>query len=215
MSTIKLIHNAIFGGRFYTAGEPIEKSIIPASMRKYEAKENKPPAKNDINLRRQYGRQYHVDPETGQTTTPVHIRREIAEMQAANEFQEYTEDVASEEVDEVTAAAIAQEREKLATEIERQKRDAKIIAERADALEESVIQEHNEAFESGEFDEMDSDPRKPKRPARVIGQKLFVKRDGKFIRAHDVEVIPGEALFRHRPRALGQTAMFIKHKTAS
>jgi hypothetical protein len=65
-------------------------------------------------------------------------------------------------------------------------------------------------------------PTKPGRPAPVNPQpssngtkksKLFVCRDANFLPSSSVALIPGETLYRRRPRSFGVAAKWIKHGT--
>lgn len=199
----------ISDGKYWAAGEPIpEESVRPFMSRYAEKATPQLKAKGKVktnNLRKEYGKQYYVN-DANEMTSPV-VRREMAELEAANAEEEYIEEVASEEPDEVTAQAIEEARENWAAEIERQKLDAQITAEHGDELEESLAEEKAAEAEAGEFDMMDEPPKyKPKQSKR-----LFVKRNGEFIQASTAKLIKGETLFWYRERALGQTAMFIKH----
>ena len=53
---------------------------------------------------------------------------------------------------------------------------------------------------------------KPK--SNTKASKLFVKRDGTFIRSSEVDLMPNEDLYRLRPRKFGQAAKYIKHTQA-
>jgi hypothetical protein len=204
---MKLIYNAIIGGKFYVAGEPIERSMVPPGLRKYEAIDEEATGTGSISLSRKYNQVYSVDDE-GRMSRP--IRRQIAQMQIEAERNDaLEEEVADAPLDETTAAALEKAQEDYAAGVEQQKANARIAAEHADEAENAICEEHDLAAEKGEFDEYDSDPRpKPKPPP---SRKLFVKRQGKFLPISTVYPLPGETLYRHRKRGFGVTEKFIKH----
>ena len=201
----------ISDGRYFAAGTPIEDADIRPFMRKYlGAKGGKIKANN---LRKNYNTPYYVN-DDNEMTSPV-VRREIAQMEIENEQPELDEIEANQPPNDAVAEAVAQAQEDYAANIERQKLNAQIAAEREDAIADAIREEQDEAVASGEYDILDSDPRpKPK----VIGQSkaskpksLFVQRQGKFVPASTVELIPGEVLYWHRKRDIGVSEKFIKH----
>ena len=128
---MKLIYNAIFGGKWYTAGEAIPNDIVPPALRKYEATEEEQTddEPKEINLARKYGQTYSVD-SAGRMGRPV--RRQVAEMQAANAEQEWAEEQASAELDQSVKDALAQAQEQYKASVDQQIANAKIAAERSD-----------------------------------------------------------------------------------
>ena len=206
MSAIRLIHNAIIGGKFYVAGDPIPREIVPPAIRKYEVIDEEVTGTGSISLSRKYGQVYSVDDE-GRIARP--IRRQMAEMEAANSEQEYAEDIASEEPDQSVQDAIDEARERYSADVERQKLNAQVAAEHADEAKDAIREQHDADAKAGEFDEMDSDPRpKPKPPP---SRKLFVKRKGKYVPVATAYLVPGEKLFRFRKRSFGVPAKYIMH----
>jgi hypothetical protein len=138
------------------------------------------------------------------------LRRQIAEMEVANREQEYAEEVASKEPDQTVQDVLDEARERYAADVERQKLDAQVAAERSDDLEDAIQQEHDEQVEAGEFDEFDSDPRpKPKPQVASAKPKSYVLRKGEFVPAATAYLVPGEKLYRYRPRSMGVSAKFI------
>jgi hypothetical protein len=140
------------------------------------------------------------------------LRREVAELEAQNTFQDYIDEVASEPPNEVVAEAVAQAQEDHAANAEKAKLSAAIQAEREDELDQSILAEQDEQRENLEFEEMDSDPPPKPKPKRQVSNRLYVERQGgRFVLANSVKLIPGEVLYRHRPRSMGVQERFIKH----
>ena len=205
MSTIRLIHNAIIQGKWYSMGEPIPREIVPPAIRKYEAIAERPTGTGPINLSRKYGQVYSVDSD-GRMGRPV--GRQVAELEAANSEQEFMEDIASEPPDQTVQDALDEARERYQADVEQQKANARIAADNSDEANDAVRQQHDADAEAGEFDEYDV-PRK-KAPPRQ-NAKLYVKRQGKFVLASTAYLVPGETLYRHRKRSFGVAEKFIKH----
>jgi hypothetical protein len=195
---MKLIHNAIIAGRYYTAGVDIPDGIIPRGLRKYEApdeddqEQDKP---DEVDLMRKYNQPYSVDPETGRMGRAV--GRQIAELQAANFEQEDAEDQASAEPDSVTAEALAQAREDWSADVSQQIANARISAENDEAAKDAVRAEHDKNLAEGEFDEFDEPPKRT-----TSKRKTFVKRHGKFVLASSVYPDSGrETLLASSPKS--------------
>jgi hypothetical protein len=221
-ATIKLRHNVIFGGKYYPAGEPIERSILPFAMRKYEVKEEeeeeKPSSRREINLRREYNKLYLV--EDGKMTVPV--RQQAAQLMAEAQYQDYVDEESNRPLDPDTQAALDEAQKLYRSDLEARKLQMKVAAENAEALSDAIREEQDQAVAEGAYDQMDvpfePPPAKvkmsePPSAAKMIGgQKLFVKRGKGFVPAHEVDDLEqGEPLYRFRPRSLGQTAMYIRH----
>jgi hypothetical protein len=192
MKTITLTCNTILKGKWYNAGEPIERSLVPPNLRPYEAKEEKESAEpKKINLRRNYNQPYSVDAD-GFLRSPV--RRQIAEMQAeAEEKDAIEEEIAEAPLNETVAAALEEARD---ADVHRQIANAKVAAEHMDQVEDAVRPEQDERTANGEFDVLE-------KPKRQVSSKAFVKRYGRFVLAATVDLVPGESLFRFRPRSMG------------
>jgi hypothetical protein len=216
-ATIKLRHNVIFGGKYYAAGEPIERSILPWAMRKYEVKEEeeKPSSRREINLRREYNKLYLVDAEGNMSFL---LRQQAAQMQAEAEYNDYiNNEGANPPLSPDTQAALDEAQDLYRRDLEAKKLQMKVAAENADAISDAIRAEQDQAVAEGAFDQMDTDDALPPakvepRPARVT--KLFANRGTKYLPVHEVDDLEqGEPLYRYRPRSLGQTAMYIKHGT--
>ncbi len=192
-------------GKYFAAGTPIEDADIRPFMRKYAGAAFKGNKIKANNLRKNYNTPYYVN-DDNEMTSPV-VRREIAQMEIENEQQELDEQEANEPPNDAVAEAVAQAQEDYAANIERQKLSAKIAAERQDELDAVLQEEANAQAEAGEFDEYDI-PKPLKRPP---GQRLFVKRNNKYVLASTADLIEGESLFYHRKRELGVAEKFIKH----
>jgi hypothetical protein len=207
-TTITLTCNTILEAKFYRAGEPIPKDIVPPQLRRYAVKEvNEPTESKEINVMYEHNRLYSVD-EDGFLRPPV--GRQMAELQAeAEETDAIVDEIAEAELDETTAAALEQAQEDHQADVQRQIGNARYAAEHAEQAEDAVRAEQDATVENGEFDVMDSPPKelKPKRP--VPSAKAFVKRYGRFVLAASVDLIPGEKLYRHRKRSLGVSEKYI------
>jgi hypothetical protein len=222
--TVRLIYNTIVGGKFYFAGEPIEKDILPANLHKFIAKPavKESTESNERNLMFSLNQRYSVDsdgylrPSAGQ---------QAAEMEAAaTEDDRIADHLAEGEVSPEVAAAVEEAREQIRAEVEKEKLQASIRTRRQEEAGDFVREEQDEQVASGEFDQWDAASRRdpPARPAagprvsakskrsKVKGQRSYVKRNGSFVSASDVEVIAGESLYRFRPKSFGVSERYIR-----
>jgi hypothetical protein len=138
------------------------------------------------------------------------VGRQIAQLRAeAEQNDAIEEEAANAPLDETVAKAVEQAQEDYRADLQGQIANAQVAAANADAAKDAVAQEHDVEVESGECDVYDSPKLKPK-PQRQRSGKLFVKRGGRFVASNSVErLIPGEKLYRHRPRTFGVAEKFI------
>jgi hypothetical protein len=203
MKTVSLIHNTIVGGKFYTAGDPINEAILPPNLRKYIAAKpgRRAPPPTEHNLMFEANRPYSLDSETGfMKPAPG---RQAAEMEAIA-FQDdlITEEAANREVSETEAAAMAQATEDYQADVQRQKTNAEYQAKQSEAAQEYVREQQDANVESGEFDQWDSrredatnvvsPEAKPKRPML----KRYINRNGMWLRVQKLKRRhPGEVVY--------------------
>jgi hypothetical protein len=210
-ATVKLIHNAIVGGKFYFAGEPIEESLLPENLKKYVRQPIRPTKRTERQLSFQLNERYSVD-EDGFLRGPA---GEQAAQQEAIEDQ-----LADGEVSPTVAAAMEEAREDYYADVERQKLQSKVKAEQVEAAQETIRQGQDERVANGEFDQWNAEALRTKqKPAargasvgskrQVKGQRSFVRRNGQFVLASSVEVIEGEPLYRRRPKSFGVSERYI------
>ena len=197
-STVSLKYNAIIDGKWITAGDPIERSMVPPALRKYIG----PGKSGKVSEAHLPNTTYYVDQNN--RVTGRRVAREIAQMEFENELNEQE---ANQPLSKAVADAVAHAQEDYAADIEGQKLSAKIAADRQDELYNSLEEEKQEQAESGEFDEMDEPPK----PKSKVGRRLFVERKGRFVPASTVKLIKGETLYWHRRRELGVSERYIKH----
>jgi len=140
----------ISDGRYWQAGEEIPDEFIRPFMLKHWKKA--PPGMKVNNLRRQYNKAYPVSVEEHEMSMPA--KRQAAQMQIAAEHEELDETEAN-TLDETTVSALAELQDKFAADVERQKLNAQIAAERHDELDNALLEEQEEKAQAGEFDEYD------------------------------------------------------------
>jgi hypothetical protein len=177
---------------------PIADEFIRPFMLPYLPTGERRSRPNEVNLSRKWNQPYSVDRE-GFMREPV--GGQIAQMEAANAEQEFAEDEMSEPPNEAVAAALAKAQDDYAADLQQQIANARIAAEHSDEVNDFVRAEQNANVESGEFDQYDS-PREEPKPVGVK-PKSYVKRNGTFVAASTVYLVPGEKLYRYRKRSLG------------
>jgi hypothetical protein len=225
-------------GIFYQLGEPIDDADIKPFMLRYI---EKPTPKRDPNEARhldfQMNETYALDADGKRLGN---VKREMAEMQReARIQQEIEESLINEPESQAVTDAIESEREKHAARVELDKASLNFLSKTSDAAQEYIAQTHDEDFDgafrepsvsdveasSQEVDETPTPSRaavsespqsssngakKPK-PASRNPTKSFVKRDGDFVAMSSTALIPGEAIYRKRPRSFGTPAKWIKY----
>jgi hypothetical protein len=214
MKTVRLIHNAIFGGKFYFAGEPVPESDLPQNLRQYIAKPIRPTSPENVrHLTFQLNEKYSVDAEGNMRGRPA---RQVAQLEAEVSEQESIEDELAEgEVSETVGAAIEEARVDYYNDVEKQKANARVKVQRQEEVEASVREEQDAAVADGEFDQYDS-PRPAAR--RVSGgskpdlkakRNSYVLRKNKFVPAAKVKLVEGEKLYWFRKKKFGQAEKYI------
>jgi hypothetical protein len=191
--TVSLIYNTILGGKWYTAGEPIERGLVPANLQKYIAKPSsqvEPQTERHLNFN--LNQAYSVDEDGYLRGSPA---RQAAEMEAEASAEDLIADELAEAEDSPeVVAAIEEAGEGYRADLEGAKLQAKIRAERAEAAAYSLRQEQDERVESGEFDQWNAEALRqppqeaaPRRPAnsklKVKGKRSFVRRGKRFLLA--------------------------------
>ena len=193
-------HSFISKGKFFAAGIPIEENDIRPFMMKYEAKETRPSAPMEISLTHRLNERYSVD-EDGLLRPSV--GQQAAQMEAEAKQQDFVDSLGNEPPSESVQAAIEEIREDHQADMQKQIAQAKYLANHSDELNHSLIQEHEERLNSGEFDVMDSDPPPtPKaqvQPAAAVTKPKwrYVKRGSVFRRVKNraIKLRIGEPVF--------------------
>jgi hypothetical protein len=222
--TVALIYNTIIGGKFYTAGDPINAAILPRNLQQYIAKptqeEAAPPSQRQLNF--SLNRPYSVDKEGYLRRSP---ERQAAQMEAeVSEEEMIADDLAEAEDSATVASAIEQAREEYHTDVERQKLQASLKARRQEDAEEFLRQEEDSAVESGDFDQWNVEAlRRPRASSvkvaprasassglKIKGKRSFVLREKRFVLASGRrDLIIGETLYRRRPKSFGVAERYI------
>ena len=217
MKTVQLIYNTILAGKFYTAGDPIEESLLSPNLRKYIAKPENGRRKNAENLMLRYNERYSVD--QGGFLKPS-VGRQASQLQADAYAQDVmTDELAEAEVSPAVAEAIEEAREDYRADVEKQKTQARVKAERQEQAEEFLRQEQNASVESGELDQWDAEARRDSperegrgasvRPKLIAKRNSYVRRGYKFIPADRADLVEGERLYWFRQRKFGQKEKWI------
>jgi hypothetical protein len=196
-------------GNFFAAGTPIEDDFVRPFMLHYEASASPRSKPKEVNLMRQYNRRYSVDADG--FTLPS-VGQQAVQLKAAAEQDEWVDDIANQPLDPSVQDALDEAQGGYRRDLEGQKLQAKVAAEHADELDDSLRMEQDEKVAAGDYDQYDV-PREDSKPKPVVqaSSKLFVKRHGKFLPANSTELILGEKLFRFRPRSFGISAKYIMH----
>ena len=152
-ATVRLIYNAIIAGKWYSAGDPIPKEILPDKLRQFiekPAPKSPPPDEpEERNLMLHYNQRYSVD-EDGFLRPAV--ARQAAELQVrAQDEEALADELAEAEISPQVAAAIAQGQEDYAADVAVQAANARVQAEHADAAQEFVREEQDEKVAAGEI----------------------------------------------------------------
>jgi hypothetical protein len=195
---VKLIYNAIVGGKFYVAGEPVPQEILPPNLRQYIAKPTrptKPPAERHLDFKPNQA--YSVDADGFLRGSPDRQARQMAaEVDAEEELQD---DLAEAEVSEPVAAAIEEARQDYYADVAKQKANARAKAQRQEQVEDHVREEQDAAVADGDFDEYDS----PRPAARAVSggsksnlkakRNSYVLRKNQFVPAAKVKLVEGKS----------------------
>ena len=157
MSTVCLIYNTILAGKWYSAGDPIEKSILPANLHKHIAKPHRETKTTERNLMLRYNQRYSVDDDGFLKPS---FGEQAAQLEAvASEEEAIADELAEAEVSETVASAVEEAREDYRADVERQKVQASAKARQQEEADQFIRQEQDEQVESGEFDQWDADSR--------------------------------------------------------
>ena len=174
---MKLSVNTILKGKFYSMGEEIPESIIPANIRQYALPAASPSRKEDPrHLNFKLNQPYRLDGEGYLRGSPS---AQAAQMEAeASEEEQIVDDLAEGEVSETLAAAMEVARQELQAEVEVAKMNLRVKAEQADAIKDALRQEQDEQVERGDFDQFDSIPEELSRTSQDDPQARFVALSG-------------------------------------
>ena len=226
--SLTLIHNAIIGGKYFTAGDPLpcKPEELPANMKKYISRSQKIRTEpQERNILQQYNRRYSVSEDGFPMPT---VGRQAAQMKAEIEQQEFLEEqqAAEAKLSPEVEAALDEARDDYQADVEVQKRSMEYQAKVRDEIDKVVAEEQDANVASGAFDQMDSDSfrevsngdsvnAKPKRSPQSFNLiKSYVRRGpNTFVGANTVKLIPGEPLFRHRQKSFGVAEKFIRYST--
>ena len=152
---VTLVHNAIIEGKWYTAGDPIEKSILPPNMLKYIVKPPKPRTESlEINLVHGYNKRYSVDSEGWMMPT---VAQQAAQMKAEIEQEEYIQDQANPKLSPDVEADLEEAQKDYQYQVRREALDMECQARNADSLADDLRAKQDSEVESGAFDVLDSD----------------------------------------------------------
>jgi hypothetical protein len=163
MKLVRLIHNAIVGGKFYNAGDPIDLQILPQNLRQYITKRpaGKPAEEVQPHLNFELNRRYRVD-EAGFLRGSPSPSRQAAEMAAQAEQEDaLADELAEGEVSATVAAAIAEGQAAHQAEVELQKAQVAARLRREEQAEDFIQEEKDEQLAEGEFDQWNVEALRP------------------------------------------------------